>query len=182
MDNDWFDDLLQPALRGDDRAQGQLLDRLFVTIVDMAKRHSRIDQVAAEEIASEAIMVIWAKYRTATFHKGFRAWVYKIMDNLRKNHLAKRDREIDNKAHYSQNAPVRSRYDIRLDFLVALRDCIKMVSASNRRYAPILSWMAEGKTKAMICRWLKLTSRTFDANLLRARVALRACLEEKGAF
>ncbi|NIO21904.1 MAG: hypothetical protein GTN76_14535, partial [Candidatus Aenigmarchaeota archaeon] len=72
-----MDELLSKAREGDEKAERELFQYLFVRFKALAKR--RIGEGEAEDIAQEACLTVLEKYKTQTFTKGFETWAYGVL-------------------------------------------------------------------------------------------------------
>ena len=123
-----LDDLLGQALKGDKSAEKQIYEFLFIRFTAIAKRRIMEEQ-DAEDLAQEACVTVFQKYKHENFTKGFMAWAYGVLRMKIGNYLQKRqvrentfaaDFQTDRDSRLSSPA---EDYELRL----SLVDCMKRI-------------------------------------------------------
>ncbi len=84
-------DLLRRALDGDPKAEHDLFEHLSARLHALAKRKIW-DEEEAREIAQDALMTIWSRYKEAPMPGGFIKWCQTVLRNKIGNYLQARER------------------------------------------------------------------------------------------
>lgn len=165
------------ARKGDEKAERELFQYLFVRFKTLAKR--RIGKGEAEDVAQEACVTVLQKYKTETFTKSFEAWAHGVLKmkigNYMQGLMVKQkgvapESEADQAAGASSPAP---NYDLKRKLI----DCLKQIIKRNRLYARALNFVHQGYQTDEISRKLRIRPNNFYVILNRGRRLLRTCLE-----
>lgn len=134
----------------------------------------------AEEVVQEALMTIYAEYKSITFNTSFSAWAYKVLNNRILNSLRKKQHESQRIDESICPKSVPSEVDVNgaSDLKRRLLDCLQRIGDRNIRYARILNLHYQGYRTDEICDRLKVIPETFYSILSRARTLLEVCLEK----
>lgn len=134
----------------------------------------------AEEVVQEALMTIYAEYKSITFNASFSAWAYKVLNNRILNSLRKKQHESQRIDESICPKSVPSEVDVNgaSDLKRRLLDCLQRIGDRNIRYARILNLHYQGYRTDEICDRLKVIPETFYSILSRARTLLEVCLEK----
>jgi RNA polymerase sigma factor (sigma-70 family) len=172
-----MNELLSKARDGDEKAEKQLFQYLFVRFKTFAKR--RIGEGEAEDIAQEACVTVLQKYKSETFTRGFEAWAYGVLKmkigNYMQGLLVKQkslvsEAEADHAERISSPEPG---YDLKRKLI----DCLKQLLKFNRFYARVLNLIYQGYDTGEISRRLRIKPNSSYVILNRGRRYLRTCLE-----
>lgn len=169
--------LLIKARKGDEKAERELFQYLFVRFKTLAKR--RIGKGEAEDIAQEACLTVLQKYKTETFTKGLEAWAYGVLKmkigNYMQGLMVKQkdlapESEADRTTRVSSPEPD---YDLKRKLI----DCLKRIIKRNPLYARALNFVHQGYKADEISQKLQIRPNNFYVILNRGRRLLRTCLE-----
>ncbi len=169
--------LFSRALGGDQTAETELFEHLFVRFVYLAKR--RVGEEEAEDIAQDACTTILRKFRTETGVERFDIWAYGVLKRKIGNFYQRRDTrrkvmvgngEVDDMTGLIQT---ESNPEIRRILMVCLRKLI----VSYPRYARILNLVYQGFSTDEVCRKLNIKPGNVYVMLNRGRKLLSDCLE-----
>ena len=172
-----MDKLLARAKEGDEKAEKELFQHLFVRFKALAKR--RIGEGEAEDIAQEACLTVLEKYKTETFTKGFEAWAYGVLKMKIGNYMQglmvkQKALAPESVADQAQKlASTEHDYDLKRKLI----DCLKQIIIRNRIYARALNFIHQGYKVDEICLRLKIKANNFYVILNRGRRLLKTCLE-----
>ncbi len=172
-----MDELLSKAREGDEKAERELFQYLFVRFKTFAKR--RIGEGEAEDIAQEACMTVLQKYKSETFTKGFEAWAYGVLKMKIGNYmqgLLVKQKSLAPEAEADQAEKISSPgpdHDLKRKLI----DCLKRLVKFNRLYARALNFIYQGYNTDEISRRLRIKPNNFYVILSRGRRHLRTCLE-----
>ncbi len=168
---------LDRALEGDEKAENELFQYLFVRFRAFAKR--RIGDGEAEDIAQEACLTVLQKYKTEKFTIGFEAWAYGVLKmkigNYIQGLMVKQkslvpESEADQTLKSSSPEPD---YDLKRKLL----NCLKRIIKRNPLYARVLNFIYQGYAIEEISQRLKLKPNNLYVILNRGRGILQTCLE-----
>ena len=174
---DSMDDLLARAAGGDEQAERELFQYLFVRFRTLAKR--RIGEGEAEDIAQEACLTVLQKYKSEKFTKGFEAWAYGVLKMKIGNYMQglmvkqKRLTREEEAERTTKVATAEPYYHLKRK----LMECLKQLIKPNQLYARVLNFVHQGYKTDEICRRLRIKSNNFYVILSRGRRLLKTCLE-----
>jgi len=172
-----MENLLAKAKQGDEKAEKELFQYLFVRFKAIAKR--RIGEGEAEDIAQEASMTVLQKYKSETFTKGFEAWAYGILKmkigNYIQGLMVKQKSFVpESDADQTQKcSSPESTYNLKRKLI----DCMKKIIKLNPPYARVLNLIYQGYTANEISGKLKINQNHLYVMLNRGRGMLKSCLE-----
>lgn len=177
-----INDLYNRARGGDDRSKEELFQKLSDRFRYFL-RHRINSGSDIEEIAQEAMLTISDKFSTLEIESSFAAWAYQVLEfklarYYRDKKTAARKFAYDGGM---QNAPEPAAQAASPDLKRYLLECLKKVSATNRKFARILNLQYQGFGTSEICERMKVTTSNAYIILSRARRALKECLEKKRA-
>ncbi|MBN2226952.1 MAG: RNA polymerase sigma factor [candidate division Zixibacteria bacterium] len=177
MDHLVLQRLFSRARGGDQAAETELFEYLFVRFVYLAKR--RIGEEEAEDIAQDACTTILRKFRTETGVERLDIWAYGVLKRKIGNFYQRREtrRKIINESGDVDDmtglVQTESNPELRRKLVVCLRKLI----VSYPRYARILNLVYQGYSTEEICRRLKVKPGNMYVMLNRGRKLLSDCLE-----
>jgi RNA polymerase sigma-70 factor (ECF subfamily) len=175
------DELLARVRNGDERAEREIFQHLFVRFTVLAKRVITDDQ-ECEDVAQEACITVLEKCKTETFTTGFRAWAYGVLKMKIGNYLqsaqVRRSRQtsdisVTRAQQLSSNPP---NHDLRR----RLVGCLKMILDAHPRFARILNLIHHGYQTDEISQRIRATRNHTYVMLHRGRSLLKKCLETGG--
>jgi RNA polymerase sigma factor (sigma-70 family) len=172
--------LLAKAKQGDEKAEKELFQYLFVRFKTLAKR--RIGEGEAEDIAQDACLTVLQKYKTETFSKGFEAWAYGVLKMKIGNYIQglmvkQKSWAPESEADQTlKNSPLEPDYDLKR----RLVKCLKQIVKRNPLYARVLNFVYQGYTIEEISQSLKRKPNNVYVILNRGRGMLKTCLETGG--
>ena len=173
-----MENLLRQALEGDEKAEKQIFEYLFVRFRVFAKRIVR-ERQDAEDIAQEACITVLEKYKTQSFTTGFESWAYGVLRMKIGNHLQKKkNRRISHysdavdagKTGYSSSNPDE-------DLHLRISDCARKIITTYPRYARVLNLIYQGFKVEEICERLETAPNNLYVILNRGRSIMKQCLE-----
>jgi RNA polymerase sigma factor (sigma-70 family) len=138
------------------------------------------DASEAEDIAQEAMLRLWQYAdRWQAGGPGVAAWLTRVatnacLDRLRRRRFAS-DEAVPERADDSPLADTMMEQD---EVQQAVADCIEALP-DRQRAAIILTYYEEQQNR-MAAEILAMQIKAFESLLLRARTALRGCVERKG--
>jgi RNA polymerase sigma factor (sigma-70 family) len=173
-----MDNFLDRARQGDKESERQLFEHLHVRFMVFA-RHRIGEREDAEDVAEEALKIVFEKYKTMAFEKSFESWAYGILMNVVKRYYEKKQRENDVFDRTSELEEQSITHSPRWDplELMTLIDCLRQIFKRNQRYALVLRLSRKGYDTAYICKRLKIKRNYFYVMLDRARRMLESCME-----
>lgn len=173
-----INELYNRVLSGDKSAEEQLYQKLLVSF-RVIVQHRVWDELSGEEIAQEALLTIFEKYKEIEIESNFSGWAYgvlqnKILDFVKMKQIRNRKMEeyISNKhePNYQKPNPM---------LLSKLKKCFGKINDINKKHARILNFHFQGYTTEEICRILNITRSNLYASLSRARAQLETCLNQE---
>lgn len=175
-----IDTLLHKALSGDKSAETELFGRLRDRFSYITKRYIR-NTAEAEDVAQEACLTVFEKYKTEQFTVGFQAWACGVLRMKIGNYLQKRRTEKKRMATGIEKIASLESASVSCDpdLSRAMIACVKKLSRSNIRYARILLLVFNGYKTAEICAKLGVTPNVLYVSANRGRSLLKACLDGK---
>lgn len=139
------------------------------------------DAAEAEDVAQESLLRLWDKAsKWQAGSSGVAAWLTRVATNLCLDHIRKRRRVVDGdglpeRADEAPLADATSEAEQARDIVAS---CIGALP-DRQRAAIVLTYYEEQKN-AGAADILAMQVKAFESLLLRARAALRACVEGKG--
>ena len=172
-----MDPLLSRALAGDEQAENELFEYLYLRFKRIAKRTIR-EKDCVEEIAQEACKTVLQKYRTETFHTGFHAWAHGVLRNKIGSFFQVQQRERSRRdtgsgSRSADGAASEERYQT---LRMAMAQCLRMIFKRSRLYGRILIFAYQGLATADVCRRLGITPNHAYVALNKGRNLLKECL------
>ena len=165
------------ACKGDRRSVDELFDVLS-SRYRMFARHKIWNQADAEEIVQEALMTIYAEYKTITFTTSFSAWACKVLDNRILAYIGKKKRESKRINQSFDQCPDLPKVSADPELKRKLLDCLQKICRRNMRYARILNLHYLGYKTGEICDSMDVKRETLYSALSKARAMLGNCLEK----
>jgi RNA polymerase sigma factor (sigma-70 family) len=176
-----MDDLLERALKGDTKAERQLLEKLRVRFENFA-RHDMMgrDENDIQDVVQEAWAIVGRKYKTVTFEIGFEEYAFGVLKKVIKRYNAKKKRETQ--VFPKDPAPGRKPVELVAPGLdpvewITFKDCLHQIFHKNYRYWLVLKFNRKGYPTDEICRRLKVKRGHFYVMLDRARSMLESCMK-----
>jgi len=169
--------LLTKAREGDEKAEKELFQYLFVRFKTIAKR--RVGEGEAKDIAQEACLTVLQKYKTETFSTGFEAWAYGVLKMKIGNYfqgLMAKQKSLAPESEADQtltNSSPEPGYGLKRQLI----GCLKQIIKRNPLYARVLNFIHQGYQTSEICQRLQIKPNNFYVILNRGRVMLKTCLE-----
>jgi len=170
-----LEQLFERARSGDQSAERDLYDHLFVRFTTIAKRRIGED---AEDIAQDACLTVLQKYRDETYYKGFEPWAHGVLrmkiGNYLRGPMRKKKAQIGEYDDQFPGAGAQKPFDptLRQDLLSCLRKIIKR----NVTYARVLNLSHLGYKTEDVCQRLGITPNNAYVILNRGRRMLKKCL------
>ena len=172
-----MEELVQKAIKGDEKAEREIFDYLFVRFKYLAKR--TVGESECEDLAQEACMTILEKYKNEEFTVSFTAWAYGVLKMKIGNYLQsgkrKHDKETQTTSDIELGAPAQNPALKR-----ALIDCLKKISRSYIQYARALNMSYQGYDTETACSKLGMNPNHYYVTLNRGRSLLKSCIGEGG--
>lgn len=174
--------LVARAQQGDRAAFEQLVviyaDRLNAVIVRFGAPPAE-----AEEIVQEAFLRAWRSLDRFKSESQFFTWLYRIGINEAKRHMARRGTRLDRQAAddaalaaVADDAPTPPARAERRDLRGALERAVRDLPEEYR--APLVLRDIEGLSTAQAAEVMELGEAAFKSRLHRARLAVRAAIED----
>jgi len=173
--------LLERALAGDEEAEKELFQYLFVRFKLFAKRNIGGEQ-DAEDIAQDACITILEKYKSQSFTSSFESWAYGILRMKIGNFLQKKEvrkcvqLSNPNVANMTGSMSNCCDHDLRR----RISDCARKIINSYPRYARVLNLIHQGFKINEISEKLDITPNNLYVILNRGRLILKSCLKTGG--
>lgn len=172
--------LYEKALKGDEQAEKELFQSLFVRFRLFAEQ--KVDEEIASEIAQQACVTVLEKYRTETFKIGFQAWAYGILKMTLLSYHRDKSREKERQQPFCDDFKLPQSKTPHPMLRHHLMDCIGQLVKSYSKYARILNLHYQGYSTDEICQRLKLKPEQYYVYVTRGRSLLRDCLIQKGVL
>ena len=166
------------ACKGDQRDIEELFEAL-TSRFRLFAHHKIRNRVDAEEVVQEALVTVYAEFKTTDFTVSFSAWAIKVLDNRILAYIQRKKREgrkIDYRIGEGQIAEVDS-HGSNPDLKRRLLDCLRKLCRRNMRYARILNLHYLGYETGEICEKTSVRPETLYSALSKARSMLERCLE-----
>jgi len=173
-----MDSLLKRALDGDKAAENEFFFHLRERFIYLIKYNLRGDR-NYEDLAQEACLTILKKYKQENIEEGFNAWAYKILRNKIGNYLQKCRTQRNHRSDLSSDlADMHSLECIAgEEVLMVVRDCMRKLVHSYRRYARALNLIHLGFKVPEVCRRMHVNPNNLYVILSRGRSLLKNCLD-----
>ena len=173
-----LDSLAKAAKAGDETAQKELFDFLFVRFSQLTKRRTGVAE-EAEDLAQEACITVLEKFKTETITKGFEQWAYGILRMKIGNYLQKSGvrKRVMASGVFIDQSPEIIRPSNNPNLYRRLKDCFQKIVKVSSQYARVLNLIYQGYKADEIGRRLNLTTGNVYVILNRGRSMLRSCLE-----
>lgn len=171
-------DLFNRAKNGDVVAERELFDQLAARFGVIAKHKIR-DGQDADDVAQEACLTVFQKYKSAEFTVSFEAWAYGVL-RMKIGNYIQADRTRRRKVGgLSETAGASVDGTPGNDPLLSkrLEDCARELIARFPRYARVLNFIHQGFHTDEISRQLHTNTSNVYVILSRGRSLLRQCLE-----
>ncbi len=167
------DNLLRQLLSESEHHRDQVFADLRERFVRIAKR--RIGVQDAEDVANEACLTVFEKYRDLPADVNFAAWMYQVLRNKIGNRLQQRARSKPSAGAAVEllSAPLAS-----TALEIRLLACLHRIFQTNSRYARVLNLAHLGFSAAEICQKIGTSKENLYVLLNRSRAQLRRCLKE----
>lgn len=176
MTGQFIEHLYQKSLTGDTDAQTDLFDALSARFNLIAQK--RIwDSQDAQEVAQDALMTVFVKYKELPPDSSFTPWAYAVLRNKILDHIRTKLRRgatmilSDTVDQFSGPGVPDPELEQRL------KGCLKKIMSTNIRYARILVRIYQGYSAEEICAVFRVTRSNLYSILSRARSLLKRCLE-----
>jgi RNA polymerase sigma factor (sigma-70 family) len=169
---------LTKALAGDKASEEQLFRDLLVRFRAIARRRIG-EKEGAEDIAQQACMVVYQKYKTEKFTSSFDAWAcgvlrMKVLQYLQAAKSRQRRIETSFKTEWIPDAAQSvSREELERDLI----DCLQKIAGINSRYARCLILSYHGYDANEISGKLNISVNALYTTLCRGRAILKKCLK-----
>jgi len=175
-----MDELVEKAKAGDESAEKEIFDYLFVRFKYLAKR--RIGNEDYEDLAQEACVTVLEKYKTEEFTVNFTAWAYGVLKMKIGNWLQAKQRMSGKITSYDEAYAIADNSEISADLRRYLIKCIKKIAGLFSRYARVMVLSYQGYNTDEICERVKISPNNYYVTLNRGRSLLKDCLVKKGAL
>ncbi len=171
-----IDRLYFDAKNGVQKAEEQLFQLLTVRFRLFVQRKIW-DQSDAEELAQDALMTVFNKYKKVEHIYDISAWAHKILSNTILNYFKTKTLHEGKMGELKQTSAEEETIDSDGDLELQLLDCLRKIGSINNRYARILNLHHQGFSVGEICGKLNLSRNNLYTILSRARSMLEFCLE-----
>ena len=172
-----MEDLAKKAISGDSAAEKQLFEKLLVRFQYLAKL--KIGEEHSQDLAQDACMTVFEKYKTEQFTVSFEAWANGVLRMKAGNYLQKKRRMAGREEDLEGFSDVGVA-PADADLKRFLMECLRRLVDTGGQYAQVLKMAYEGHASGEICGALGITSSNYYVILSRGRSLLKGCLHEKG--
>jgi RNA polymerase sigma factor (sigma-70 family) len=174
----------------DDALMARVSARDTVALRLLADRHAGLpwriayrmlaDASEAEDVAQEALLRLWQYAdRWQAGGPGVAAWLTRVATNACLDRLRRRRFTSDEAVpDRPDESPLADEAMEEVEVRQAVADCIGALP--DRQRAAIILTYYEERQNRMVAEMLAMQLKAFESLLLRARGALRACVEGKG--
>ena len=169
--------LYQAAAHGDRNAGQQLFEILTARFRYFAQLKID-DNMDAEEIVQNSLMVVYDKYADIDIKTSFAGWAHTILTNKIKEYYRTKATHKRKLEEYAQDDSVPENEQNLAELVRRLKYCLQKLSEDNRRQARILNLNYLGFKVEEICRKFELTKSNLYSILSRARATLSDCLNK----
>lgn len=166
--------LREKALSGDKAAEKELFKQLLVRFTFLAKK--RLWSNSAEDIAQDACLTVFEKYRELEDGIVFEAWANQVLRNKIGNLLQKSDSEKKYLSSVRGIDPNLTESDTEISLRIDIERCLGKIAMKNKRYFDILVLARDGFKTEEICHKLNITPGNLYVILERSRSKLKECL------
>jgi RNA polymerase sigma factor (sigma-70 family) len=173
-----MEELAQKARGGDAVAEKQLFEKLSERFRYLAKL--KIGEEHCEDLAQEACMTVFEKYKEETFKVGFLPWAHGVLKMKIGNYLQKKGRKADREQDMGEDADIGTSRPANPDVKRFLLECLRELIKAGGHYARILNLSYQGYGTDDVCERLGIVPNNYYVALSRGRTMLRRCLESKG--
>jgi len=173
-----LEDLVAKARAGDAAAEKELFQKLLVRFQYLAKL--KIGGEHCEDLAQEACITVFEKYKTETFKVGFLPWAHGVLKMKIGNHLQKKNRKAGREQEITDEFDMPSVDAVDPDLKRFLMECLHKLVDAGGNYARILNLAYQGFGTSDICDRLGIRPNNYYVTLSRGRTMLRDCLETRG--
>lgn len=173
--------LVEKARSGDKAAERQLFAKLLVRFRYLAKL--KIGEDNSEDLAQEACLTVFEKYKEESFTVGFLPWAHGVLKMKIGNYLQKKTRLADRQQEIGEETDFIDRASSASfdpDLKRFLLECLRKIIEAGGNYARILNLAHQGFGTAEICDRLGIRANNYYVALSRGRTMLKDCLESKG--
>jgi RNA polymerase sigma factor (sigma-70 family) len=173
-----MEELANKARSGDSAAEKQLFEKLLVRFQYLAKR--KIGEEHSEDLAQEACMTVFEKYKDETFTVGFLPWAHGVLKMKIGNFLQKKQRMTGREQELNEEFSAAAPEEVDPILRRSLIDCMRELAKTGAQYARILNLSFQGFSTEDICVRLGIKANNYYVILNRGRSKLRLCLHGKG--
>jgi len=172
-------ELYKRARRGDTQAEKLLFDRLRVSFLIIAKR--KIGEAEAEDLAQDACVTIFEKYRELPESFHFGPWAYTVLKNKIGNYLQRiaTRKKAESQGLVTDLKQAHPPGDSYSDVRQSVRQCMVRLVKAFPRYARIINLHHQGYTSQEICLKMGISRNHLHVMLHRGRKLLLDCVNEK---
>jgi RNA polymerase sigma factor (sigma-70 family) len=170
--------LAEKARSGDAAAERELFGKLFDRFRYLAKL--KIGEEHCEDLAQEACVTVFEKYRDESFTVGFLPWAHGVLKMKIGNYLQKKSRMSGREQELGEDMDFADSRTVDADLKRFLMECMKELVKVGGNYARILNFAYQGFSTTDICDRLGIRPNNYYVALSRGRTMLRECLEGKG--
>ncbi|MCK5126260.1 MAG: RNA polymerase sigma factor [candidate division Zixibacteria bacterium] len=172
-----IESLFQSALKREKSAEDELFKALTARFQVIAQKRVW-DGQDAQEIAQDALMTVFSKYREATPPMGYTPWAYKVLSNKILHYYRTTARRGEKMLVTDKIELFSASWTPDPVLEPQLKECIKKIIKANPRYARILINHFHGFKPNEICNKMTITTANFYSILSRARSLLKLCLDK----
>ena len=170
--------LVTAIYAGDKQAEQVLFRELFVRFeLFMLKR---ADEGIARDIAQDACVTVFEKFREKVSAEEFLPWSYGVLKMTAKRHAQIESRRQAREMHLPEGFEIPDRKSPDPMLRPHLKHCLEWLVRTHRRYARIFELHWHGCSTAEVCSELGLNSAQYYVYLGRSRRLLQDCLKERG--
>jgi RNA polymerase sigma factor (sigma-70 family) len=172
----FINDLYLKAKTDNQIAEGKLFDELaarFQLIVEN-KIWNRQD---ASELSQDALMTVFAKYRTSEFKSTFADWAFRILHNKMLHYFRTKANQSKRELLSENPEMLSSGWQSDPELEMRILRCVKKIIKKNIQYARSLVHAYQGYTANEICTKMNTNKSNFYAILSRARSLLKYCIK-----
>lgn len=173
----YIESLFLEAREGNQAAESELFEALSKRFSYLARK--RIwEKEDAQEIAQEALMRVFSKYKEMEHHDNYTAWAYTILKNIVLNFYRKKSFRESKLKDVKNNKTNQYQDSGNPDFVRKLLNCVRLLISEHPQQARVLNLHYLGYTTQEICDRLNISSNNLYQILCRTRSLLKHCLEK----